>query len=122
MGEKSDDHEIVGGLLVQNIGNVDLGTLVLGVHNAVITLDLLQSPGSRARNGGYIVPAIASQLKGEGAADAADTENSDTQRWGRGHAGVLAHCEIYYRTIVSLTIYAMKFTFRGFNWIVLCWN
>ena len=84
MSEQRDDDKVVGRLLVQRIGDPHVGPFALGVDDAAVTLQSVQSAGARPRHHRDLVVADACQMEGKGAANPADPEDGDAQSSGQG--------------------------------------
>jgi hypothetical protein len=57
---------------------VHVGTLTSGEYDSTISLELLETDGTRARNGGHLVTG-ASELVCEGATDLTGTNDGNRQ-------------------------------------------
>jgi hypothetical protein len=79
--ERGDDREVERGVLVEVVGDRDVGALAVRQNDPAVALQLGEAPGTGAGHGGDVV-AGARELVGEGAADAPDADDRDRQGGG----------------------------------------
>jgi hypothetical protein len=72
-------YEIIGGFLVELVGDAHLGTLTRFEYDALVSLQLLKPKGIWARNHGRIM-AGTSELVGECTTDFTGTDDGNRQR------------------------------------------
>src|SRR5262252_4482077 len=79
MSGRRHHYEIIGGFLVQLVGDAHLGTLTRFKYDAVVPLQLLEPKGIWARNHGHIM-ADTSELVRECTADFTGPDYGNRQR------------------------------------------
>jgi len=72
-------YEIIGGFLVQLVGDAHLGTLTRFKHDGLVSLQVLEPKGIWARNHGHIMAGM-SELVRECTADFTGTDDGNRQR------------------------------------------
>src|SRR5215467_11741674 len=79
MSGRRHHYEIIGGFLVQFVADAHLGTLTRFEYDALVSLQLLEPKGIRARNYGHIM-AGTSELVRECTTDFTGTDDGNRQR------------------------------------------
>jgi hypothetical protein len=76
---QSDEDQVIWDRLVQGLGYEHIRSQTLDINDGIIPVQVQQTIGSRSCDRCHLVTTLASQLKREGAPDAADTNDGDSQ-------------------------------------------
>src|SRR5215469_5493192 len=79
MSGRRHHYEIIGGFLVQLVGDAHLGTLTRFEYDALVSLQLLEPKGIWARNHGHIMAGTSESIR-ECTTDFTGTDDRNRQR------------------------------------------